>query len=336
MKIRPDEKVLVSLVTRNEERFIERCLDAVLAQSSPVRVRLFDNASEDRTVALARRFGINVLASRDNLGYCGGHNAVLRDTPFSHALLLNADCRIEPDFVSRLVAAIESHPTVGMAGGKLRRMSADGELSHGPAERPVLDSTGIYFTPSQRHFDRGGGEEDWGQYDRREEVFGITGAALLCRREFIEDVSLGDQFLDEDFFAYREDADLAWRGRLAGWSALYEPAARALHFRGLRTHKRARIDPLINYHSVKNRFLMRTKNMDRAVWRRCFPYLWLRDLGILAYLVAGERASLGALRDVWRLRPRTLEKRRRIQSARRAAAGDIAPWFSFRPVSRGV
>ncbi len=326
------DRVLVSLVTRNDEAFIGRCLESVFAQSVPVRVRILDSASDDRTVERARRFPVSVAMSRENIGFCCGHNANLKGETFRHVLLLNADCFLQKDFVASLVNAVEAQPNLGMAGGKLFRMQADGSWCR-LADRPILDSTGIYFTPTQRHFDRGAGTEDRGQFDRREQVFGITGAALLCTHRFVEDVSLGDELLDEDFFAYREDADLAWRGRLKGWAAVYEPAARAGHYRRLRSQARGRVDPLINYHSVKNRFLMRTKNLDGAVRRRCFPYMWLRDLGILAYIVSRERQSWGALREVRKLRPRTLEKRRHIQSTRRSSPREIARWFTFRPAS---
>ncbi len=327
-----DEQVLVSLVTHNDEGFIEGCLESVFDQSVAVRVRVMDSASHDRTVEFARRFPVSTVVSPDNIGYCRGHNANLRDETFRYALFLNADCFPEPDFVANLLSAVRVKRGLGMAGGKLFRMRRDGTWRR-REDKYVLDSTGIYFTPTQRHFDRGGGVEDRGQFERCEQVFGITGAALLCTREFIEDVSLDGELFDEDFFSYREDADLAWRGRLRGWSAVYEPAARAGHFRRLRTRSRSEIDPLINYHSVKNRFLMRAKNMDLAVWWHCFPFMWLRDLGILGYIASRERSSFGALREVRRLRPRTMEKRRRIQAARRVAPGEIAGWFAFRPIS---
>ncbi len=324
--------VFVSIVTWNDARFIERCLESVLEQSIPVRVKVLDNGSADGTADLARRFPVTVIHGEANLGYCRGHNLNLLPESFEFALLLNADTLLEPDFVERLVAGMTAVDGVGSAGGKLLRMTPEGTPVPG-RRMPILDSTGIHFTPTQRHFDRGGGEEDSGRYERRELVFGITGAAALYSRACLEDLRMGDEYLDEDFFAYREDADLAWRAQLRGWRALYEPSALAYHSRRVVPRGRSRIDPRINYHSVKNRFLMRTKNMDAAVWRRCFPYMWLRDLGIAAWVSTGERGSLPAFREVRRLRPRTLAKRRIIQSRRRVASSEVARWFSFRPVS---
>ena len=92
----------------------------------------------------------------------------------------------------------------------------------------VIDTTGIVMTRDGRHFDRGAGETDRGQYGRTEEVFGISGAAVLLRREALERSRVDRQIFDEDFFAFREDADLAWRLRGFGYSARYVPDARRL------------------------------------------------------------------------------------------------------------
>jgi len=324
--------VLVSLVTHNDARFVAACLDSVLRQSVPVRLKVFDNASSDETCRIVEQNGVPLEVSPENTGYSRGHNWNLRGEDFETALFLNADVVLKPDYVDKVAAALSGVEKAGMAGGKLFRMSEDGKQLFRDGH-PVLDSTGMFFTPAQRHFDRGSGETDQGQYDRRELVFGITGAALACRRAMLEEIGWQGEYLDEDFFAYREDADLAWRGQLSGWKAVYEPRAEALHCRNVLPEGRRRVPPLINYHSLKNRYLMRIKNMDRAVRRRCFPHMWIRDVGILAYVLLLERSSLEAYRDVWRLRRRFREKRRQVQSSRRAGPGEMARWFSFRPVA---
>ena len=77
---------------------------------------------------------------------------------------------------------------------------------------------------------------------------------------FIRDVSVDGEFLDEDFFTYREDADVAWRGRLLGWRALYVPAAVGHHVRRVTPEARRELPERINRDSVRNRFLLRLKN----------------------------------------------------------------------------
>jgi len=84
----------------------------------------------------------------------------------------------------------------------------------------------------------------------------------------IEDVSLGGEFFDPDFFVYREDADVAWRAQLMGWRCLYTPHARGYHVRSVLPGNRRALPGIINMHSVKNRFLMRIKNMTGDLYKR--------------------------------------------------------------------
>ena len=331
-----ENRVLVSLVTLNDELFLAGCLEALARQTVPVTIAIHDNASTDRTVEFARGCGAQVRLNSINSGYAAGHNLNLEARGFDYALLLNADVKLAPDYIRQLIAELESRREVGMAGGKLLRMDPQGRrtLHEGV---PVLDSTGIYFTPFQRHFDRGGGLPDRGQYDVRQFVFGVTGAAVLCSRSLVDDLEeRTGEFLDEDFFAYREDAELAWRAQIAGWKALYVPAAVACHHRHVLPGRRRNLNPVINYHSVKNRYLMRMKNMGPAVRRRCFPYAWLRDFGILVYLLLFERSSVPALREAFRARGRFRAKRARLESSRRVSDADIARWFSFTPQARDL
>ena len=100
--------------------------------------------------------------------------------------------------------------------------------------------------------------------------------------------------------------------------------------------RRRELSQFINYHSLKNRYLMRRKNLDAAVRWRCFPYMWIRDLAILCYVVLFERSSLSAYRDVWRLRQKFFKKRKHLQTFRRVNSRAIADWFSFTPVARDL
>ena len=111
-----------------------------------------------------------------------------------------------------------------------------------------------------RHPDRGTGEPVRDQFNRLQYVFGASGAAALYRRPMLEEVSLGGEYFDEDFFTYREDADLAWRAQLLGWKALYVPHAVASHERKVLPERRRSLPDVFNMHSVKNRFLLRIKN----------------------------------------------------------------------------
>ena len=79
-------------------------------------------------------------------------------------------------------------------------------------------------------------------------MFGATAAAACYRRKMIEDISVDGEFFDPAFFAYREDADVAWRAQLMGWSACSIPAPGRI-VRRLRPGMRNQLPAEINMHS---------------------------------------------------------------------------------------
>jgi GT2 family glycosyltransferase len=202
------------------------------------------------------------------------------------------------------------------------------------AERTnVIDSTGIYFLRNLRHLDRGSAETDRGQYEQPEYVFGATGAAALYRRTMVEDVSVRGEFFDEDFFAYREDADAAWRAQLMGWSCLYIPKAVAWHVRRVTPERFHALPDEINRHSIKNRFLMRAKNISLTLYLRLLIPVTARDLLILGYCTLFNRGLLSGLNLFWSKRKSLREKRKWVQAHRRISDRELAHWFANSPRS---
>jgi GT2 family glycosyltransferase len=159
------------------------------------------------------------------------------------------------------------------------------------------------------------------------EVFGVSGAAAMFRTSFLQDVAIDGEVLDEDFFAYREDADLAWRGRLFGWRSFCDPGAVAYHVRRVTPAVRRELPAEVNMHSVKNRFLLRLKNQGAYLALRNLPFELARDLVVLVAALTIERTSLPAFPWLWRNRKRVLAKRREIQRRRKVSDRELARWF---------
>jgi GT2 family glycosyltransferase len=323
------ERVAIHVLTHNSRSYLEPCLAGILEQTrAPDRILFTDCASRDGSVEwLIRRAAgeprLELLLLSENRGYAGGHNAGLATSRDDFVLLLNPDVRLEPEFIAEALAALRRHPQAGAVSGKLLRANSRLE----PRPGPILDSTGIVMTRSQRHLDRGAGHRDSGQYEQEEEVFGVSGAAAFLRLAMLRDVAVDGEIFDEAFFAYREDADLAWRARLLGWKAYYTPRARAAHRRRVRPENRRALPAAINRHSVKNRFLLRLKNQTASnLWRTLLPGL-TRDLGVVIYVLLRERSSLPGLLEVGRSLPPTWRKRRRIMARRRVPGRDVDRWF---------
>jgi GT2 family glycosyltransferase len=322
----------VTIVTFNSARFIRQCLQHVFAQDyEALDVVVVDNASSDETADILRDFEhrAKVVYNRENVGFAAGQNQAMALTTADWWLALNPDVRLTPGFASSLLAAAQMDSAVGSVCGKLLAMTASLEI---PAE-PLLDSTGIFFTPALRHFDRGSRVVDRGQYEEFEYVFGGTGAACLYRRLMGEDISIDGEFFDSDFFAYREDADLAWRAQLYGWRCLYTPRAVAYHVRHVLPERRSALSAAINMHSVKNRWLMRIKNISGDLYARHWLAITWRDCLVIGGCLLGEFSSLRAFYLVARLGRSAWRKRRMIQRRRRATDEYMAAWFAAQPAS---
>ncbi len=325
--------VSVTLVTYNSGRFIRRCLESVLDQRYPaLEVIIVDNASTDGTPDIIERFEDRcaVVYNEENIGFAGAQNQAIAMSSGDWVLTLNPDVMLLPDFVDSLMRTAELDPAGGTVCGKLLLVDASFKV---PGQQQV-DSTGIYFNPMLRHMDRGCLETSNGHYRKHEYVFGATAAAACYRRKMIDDISVDGEFFDSDFFAYREDADVAWRAQLLGWKCIYDPDATGYHVRKLRPGMRRQLSAEINMHSVKNRFLMRIKNITPNLYFRNFLPITIRDLGIVAYCMVAEQSSLRAFYYLWRDLGHALRKRRWIQSRRRADDEQMASWFRFAPVSR--
>jgi len=193
------------------------------------------------------------------------------------------------------VAAADSDEGVGMCASKMLF-----------ATHPhLINSAGICIDPVGIAWDCQGG-----QMDRTPEegtptaVFGPCAGAALYRRAMLDQVGL----FDEDFFAYLEDVDLAWRGRLAGWRAVYVPQARVyhVHFRG------------------RNKAWLIVKNYPMPWFALYLPLILLYDLGAVCYLLLAKR-DVHALKGRWAGLaglPGAWSKRRRVQALRRIGADE--------------
>ena len=310
-------KVSVNIVTFNSAGDIEACLESLACQTfRDFRVHVLDNASADDTVSRLKAFDITLVQSAINSGFARAHNDLIRAYPSEYVLVLNPDAILKPEFLARIVAALEARPDAASATGKLLRL--DGK---------TLDSTGIIMLRNQRHLDRGAGDPDLGQFDKAEDIFGPSGAAALYRMKALTDVAIEGEFFDVDFFAYREDADLAWRCRLMGWNSIYVPDAVALHRRRVTPERRSQLPAIINYHSVKNRFLLRLNNIDAGLYARDFLPITLRDFLVIGAVFVREWKSIGALAYVVTNLSRLWKKRRIIQARRRISGPELDRWF---------
>ncbi|XEC95268.1 glycosyltransferase family 2 protein [Paenibacillus tarimensis] len=293
----------VCIVTYNSASDIGDCLQAVWKQSFPVAaVVVVDNASADGTPDVVRALGgqVELVCNSVNNGFAGGQNQAIGLTDSDYVLVLNPDVELHEDYLSEIIDYMEKHPGIGSATGKL--------VLAGAPDR--MDSAGLGMRTNRQAYDLGAGEpvEAWGT---TMEVFGVSGAAAVYRRKMIADVSYQGQFFDEEFFAYKEDVDAAWRARHLGWTAVYLPSAKALHQRGWKKEGRRTIPLFIRRHSYQNRFFTLIKNeFPGWHWFYLLPYLILLELVKLGYIAVFEPGLLKCWPFIIRRFPQMLHKRK--------------------------
>jgi len=305
--------VSVIVVNWNGADDLPACLDSVRAQIyEPLELLVVDNGSTDGSVNFLRRQEDLILVeNRDNRGFAAANNQGIARCGGAWVLLLNTDARLAAECVEKLMRRVLEESMIGSASPKIYR--ADGR---------TLDSTGLClhkrrFSPA----DRGEGQPDQGQFDAadREEIFGPTGAVALYRREALAEASLEAEVFDEDFFAYYEDVDLAWRLRLFGWESVFVPEAIAWHDRKGPSNRPG----WLQRRAYANRYFCYLKN-ERA--GALAPYILpalFYELGRSLRLVLKQPHMLGAYYHLLRRLPTMLRKRRWIQARCRVSLKDL-------------
>ena len=324
------DPVDVCIVTWNDAHDLVGCLENLTrSEHRALHLSIVDCASTDSSVEVARRFAesgvlpTTVTPLDRNVGYSGGMNEALRHGTAPWALVLNPDAAPAPDYFDRLLeAAAEVEAAgagrVGAVTGRLVRTATGGDAA------PPLDACGMRLTPTWRHLDRGSGQPDTGQFNERALVFGATGAASLFRREALEDVALDGRAFDDWFHTYREDAELCFRLQERGWDVLYEPAARAVHRRLVTPGRRRLLSTATNFHSLKNRYLIRVYHQTLLNFAVTLPFTLFRDALAIGWVLVGERSSLPAYSWLWRNRRALFERRRALQQRKTRS---IERWF---------
>jgi len=343
--------VAITIVTWNSMKYLPEALASVEAQTfRDYTLIIVDNASADGVEKFVREHHprATFLRNSKNLGFAHAHNQAItyakaqlgKDGQDLYVLCTNPDIIMEPGYLAAITDAMERRPEMGSACGKLLTVVAKGDgEDREPQFTNMIDSTGLKPYKSRRFVDRGAGESDGGgRYDATEEVFGAPGALALYRMVALESVAYKGEFFDEDFFVYKEDIDLAWRLRLAGWGCLYSPSARAYHFRSAYGREKASFldvirgrrnrSKAVNFYSFRNHKLLLLKNDHFLNATLDFPRVMWYELRKFLYVLFAEPATLRAVPSYWGLVPRMLRKRAFVMKSAKVKAKDVRKWFA--------
>jgi GT2 family glycosyltransferase len=315
--------VLVLLVVSDGARWLPEVLRGLRAQKNrPIEIVAVDNASTDEShELLAKALGARrVVTLERRVGYgralaAGLKVAAERQVVADAFLLLHDDCQLGPDAIDAMLRALRVD-RVGIVGAKLVEWEDIALL------QDIGQTTDRYGRSAPR-VERG--EIDQGQHDGLHDVLFASSAALLIAREVVEKVGL----FDLRYVMLRDDLDLCWRARIAGFRTVVTTDATARHaLAGMREERGAPLERRVRYFADRNVIATLIKNYSGLHLLVALPMTVMVTLtNAVIFLATGRRASAMQVLEAlqWNIvhLPATLRARYKAQRSRSTSDSDV-------------
>jgi GT2 family glycosyltransferase len=333
--------ISVLIPTFKDADLLRRSLPVLLDHSGEIEVVVVNNdPGQDVAAAIgdrARDTRIRILEMGYGAGFARAMNRGIRESSGDLVMLCNADLFPTPSYLGEMLAFFKRRPAAGAAIGKILRYDLEADRA-----TEVIDTAGLLLSRQRRFMPRGEGQRDTGQFDEEVEVFAVDGAATVLRRAALETIRFQEEYLDENFFAHKEDHDISWRLRLAGWECWYVPRALAYHARTTRGlgssgyltairsfHENERQkSESVRINAMKNQWLMLLKNEDGFNLARDFPFIVAREAIVLLHRMLFAPKALVAVPITLKLLPETLRKRKAVKRNQRMDPRALRRWLA--------
>jgi len=205
-------------------------------------------------------------------------------------------------------------------------------------DHDTLDSCGSFWTSMTVLYHYGMAKnERLEKYNAPLYVFSNKGAALMLRKDIIDEVGL----FDDDQWCYYEETDLCHRLWICGYECLYYPKSTVRHTIGASSNRVARASTL--YHSFVNKFASYLVNFEILTLLSVIPtHLMVVFFSSLFWLIQGKFSfAYAAIKSIFKTvinLKKILTKRKRVQSIRRRSDADlfkltkVNPRFKYYPL----
>lgn len=231
----------IIIVNYNTKDLLYQTIKSVIDNTKDITYEIFvtDNASVDGSVQMIKETfkDVNLIESKENLGFPKGNNVAIKEAKGRYILLLNSDTKIVKACLQNSIKYMDEHKEIGALGCKVSLPS--GKLDHACKRGfPTPEASLYYLLKLNKIFKN---VNKFGKYtmsyvkdDEVSEVDAIMGAFMLIPKEVIDKVGV----LDETFFMYGEDIDWCFRIKEAGYKILYYPVEEIIHFKGSSSKKK--------------------------------------------------------------------------------------------------
>jgi Predicted glycosyltransferases len=226
----------VGIINYNGGSELTECVKSLKAQTSPVRVFVFDNASTDDSIQILRNQGLDckIIECSENLGYAGACNGLLAQMDSEIQVLCNMDLEFDSAWAENLLKCFERHPECGSVASLVMEKSG------------YVNAVGVLLGADLFAKNEGSGLDAQDADIREKEVFGCYGAVMSFRKAAVQ--AAGQ--MDASFFLFFEETEWYFRHNLAGFKTVFCPEARVYHERSMTT---VRYSPLKLFYSERNR-----------------------------------------------------------------------------------
>lgn len=262
-----EKLVSLIIINWNGEKHLPRLLESIEKQSyENIETIVWDNASTDKSVEIAKKFSDVKVFTGENFGYSGGTSKALEKAKGDYFFVLNNDLVLDKNCVAECVKTIEVNEKAGMVFPK--------ELHY--ARFP--ENYEIGFLPKTTFQ----GNTVKKKISGKETNF-VLGAAFLVSKKALNDLKY---CFDERFFMYFEDTDLSFRAIAKGYKILYEENA-------VFWHKTAASVPKTRlYFLFRNCLLCYYKNFGFWGFLKFLPIILLKDLATVCFDLKFKNNSL--------------------------------------------
>lgn len=320
----------VGIINYNGGDELIACVRSLLAQTEPVRVFVFDNASADKSIQLLREQGLDctIIESDKNLGYAGACNGLLDNMDSDIQVLCNMDLEFDPAWAKNLLACFERHPEAGSVASLVMEKSG------------VVNAVGVQFGADLFAKNEASGLNIADADVREKEVFGCYGAVMSFRRVAAEAAGR----MDASFFLFFEETEWYFRHNLAGFKTVFCPDAKVYHERSMTT---VRYSPRKLFYSERNRLrsavrLLPFADIVKLPFRGFVRYLNMAKGGVPGQSGDGKKLSkvaiCGALLKAWlqafAMLPRELCTRMRYRKQFGNVGAKVRAILEMYPITR--
>lgn len=315
-------KVFIGFIAyeKTTAKYLPYFLQSLIAQTfKDYQTIAWDNSTsvenENQKFIQEKHHDISLKGAGSNLGFAKAFNLMIQealDTGAEYFLALNPDMILKPDALEVLVRTLDANSAAAAVQPKILRWDfANLQKTN------IIDSLGIKVDQAHRFFDASQGQVDI-DIKENSEIFGFTGAAVLLRLSALKTVAYQEQYFDELMFMYKEDCDLSYRLRLAGFKIMLAPQAVAYHDRsaankgmslGQIASNRKNKSRLVKQWSFRNQLilLLKFKNINFS-WRVKFA-TWFYEIGSIGFALLFESYLMKELVAVWKLRAEIKSRR---------------------------